>query len=525
MKPTTPFRQIINFVYPNQINMQFNKTLFLIILIASGSVFQAHSITEESTSIRSVQLFPEHAIVEQSASVNMSSGQSRWVLSNLPPDLDAESITPYIEGADAYIVDHEFYTPDSEQVNNRYDVRRMREEIEEAKKEKKFLQRRLAHIEAEEEMVYANKRIQAGEGIFIEDLEDLATFYRIHLEDILNKQNEFEEKIREQQEIIEDKQVELDEIIQDWKENTGKLDIVVQSESRSPARLGLTYKREDAGWDALYHIHQNIRSDDIRIEKRAFAYQNTGYDWDNVRMTFFTEDEKKEDIEPERWQLSLKDRNNDPITLLPSVFPAFQQSEIQQYSVGRQTLNSGNKRRIFELTQQNAEGEYFYEANVKKNTVPELIFVPDNPAAMPAMEGNMILLDNKEKVREVVAKSPQSFYRVNFGKESRIQILQNWEHIHSRSPFLRRSVEHQYRFNNIVNNDLGDDVQVRLVDDIPYAEDDDISVSVDFEEDTGNPAQTRQNISWILSVPANEEINLPYLLKISHPSDKSIEGF
>lgn len=460
--------------------------------------------SEHITTLRSVDLYPDHALVKESVSLTLNEGTNKKTLTHLPPDLQEEQIKATIEASNAVVVDFNFFQADKENWEDRYDVRQLKMELNDLQKEKSRLEKRMGHLNEEEEMVYANKQIQAGEGIFIEDLEDLATFYRVHLQDIAEEQERLQEDINETREAIADIESDLEESFNDWKKNSGRLEIFVDSPSRTPARIALAYLQKQAGWKPIYHFYDEFPENSLTIEKRAKGYQNTGYPWNDVEISLHEPLSKANDINPGQ---ILNE------TLPTSEFPIDD----------KKSLFSGESL-MFNLTERTVPGHYKIVAYPKMPDKSSFQFRAEVSSDLPSSGLNHLTLIRPEYTLRNHDQRELSKGVVDFGPERGVNIDQSRQHIETDSPFLSSDLRHEYRFTTTLKNTRDRDYPIKIRDRLPEFEDEDFELSVEFEGEKGNPSQTGEQLHWDLNLPANSEIEVHYILTIRHPEETDYEG-
>ena len=141
----------------------------------------------------------------------------------------------------------------------------------------------------ERQMILANRTI-GGEsnGVDIENLKKVSEFYRTKLGEIelykLNAAN----KIRKFTKEITLITYQLRELNAGMSQTTSEIIIVISSKKDMAAKFDISYYISDAGWSPYYDVRVKNISEKIVFNYKAHVFQNTGYDWKNVKLLLST---------------------------------------------------------------------------------------------------------------------------------------------------------------------------------------------------------------------------------------------
>jgi hypothetical protein len=143
----------------------------------------------------------------------------------------------------------------------------------------------LAIFVEEEGMLKANKVIGGQNGLNVNELKSAVDYYRQRLIDIQEHKQQINMKLTEYQQNISkiDNQIEKTKVTRPKPEG----EIVIKIESKSDARIQLKvdYLVSEASWFPTYDIRaKDIRSP-IAITYKASIGQQSGEDWENVKLT------------------------------------------------------------------------------------------------------------------------------------------------------------------------------------------------------------------------------------------------
>lgn len=125
-------------------------------------------------------------------------------------------------------------------------------------------------------------------GLSVAELIKLTDYYK-------NKQNEVKKNIaaiEEQQEVLEDKkdqlQHQLAELSADKHSATGTIILQVMAKVAATTDFRISYVSPEAGWSAFYDLRSDNTSDPLKLAYKANVVQNTGLNWNKVKLTLST---------------------------------------------------------------------------------------------------------------------------------------------------------------------------------------------------------------------------------------------
>ncbi|MBN4062013.1 DUF4139 domain-containing protein [Bacteroidales bacterium AH-315-I05] len=143
--------------------------------------------------------------------------------------------------------------------------------------------------EEEKSLLVANKIIKVNEKtIFVEELEDVADFYRNRMSEIALKIleiNKIEKKLNERRIKL---QSQLNVANSSRSKSTGEIVIEVSSEKKVNTKFWLSYVVRNAGWTPTYDIRAESIEKPISLDYKAKVWQNTGIDWEKVELSLST---------------------------------------------------------------------------------------------------------------------------------------------------------------------------------------------------------------------------------------------
>jgi uncharacterized protein (TIGR02231 family) len=259
----------------------------LALLIACVANAQSDIKTIE-TKITDVTVFMSGAQVSETGSVSVREGENQVRIAGLPAHLDANSIR--IEGNDAYTilgVRHQINYLSTIQQTPRQ--RALQDSLDEALFKQKEMIALKEVLVGEKQMLEYNRNIKGESStLIVDDLKEMADFFRARLTENAYKYLEIGEKERMNNQEIARLQNALNSMNSRANTNPSEVIVALNAAKSSNTTLRLSYFVSNAGWVPVYDLRAEDVNSPIAFSYRAKVYQSTGNDWKNVNLTIST---------------------------------------------------------------------------------------------------------------------------------------------------------------------------------------------------------------------------------------------
>jgi uncharacterized protein (TIGR02231 family) len=143
-------------------------------------------------------------------------------------------------------------------------------------------------LENEKKMVLANQKVGTEKGTVVEEVEDMADFFRTRLTDVGKKLLALEKLLKEQKLKVDRLEGQVKEQNAKRDRPVGEIEVTLSAKARTAVDLELSYVVDNAGWVPFYDIRVQDTKKPSTLAYKANVYQNTGFDWQNVRLTLST---------------------------------------------------------------------------------------------------------------------------------------------------------------------------------------------------------------------------------------------
>ena len=241
-----------------------------------------------SPKIKSVTVFLSSAEINTTSSTNINAGATDIIIYGLPSSLNANSIN--VSGIGDFTILN---------VSSRFNylregirkpsIKKLDDSLLTTKERIETEINRKTALEQEESMILANKSIGGDNvGVSITVLKQTADFFRERILTIRNLISKTNKKINEL------KQIEIKITGQISQENinqnltTTEVQISVAAKVNCNAIINLSFVANGAGWTPKYDLRAASIKSPMELLYKADVYQQTGMDWEKVKITLST---------------------------------------------------------------------------------------------------------------------------------------------------------------------------------------------------------------------------------------------
>lgn len=277
-------------------------------------LFAAYSYASE-TKIKSkidyVTVFQNGAQINRSSNVFLKSGRTELVFSQLEMTINPQTIQASGKGDFTILgVVHRYNYLEKIELDKR--IREMQDSIQLLSKKIEYLRKDINVFNEESALIKANKNIGGQQtGVKVSELEAAANFYRKRLQEIFTLTLDINYKIQDYNEIKTRIQNQLNTISKTRTESVSEIVVEVLADKAGNTSVELSYIVNNARWVPEYDIRATDIDKPIELHSRALIYQNTGVDWENVKLIISTGNPNQNGIIPTlyTWYLNYRTAN------------------------------------------------------------------------------------------------------------------------------------------------------------------------------------------------------------------------
>ncbi|MBN7814443.1 mucoidy inhibitor MuiA family protein [Algoriphagus pacificus] len=262
--------------------------------------------TKFTSKIEEVTVFLKGAQIFETSAGQIPAGESFIVIKGLSPYVDEKSIQ--VKGKGNFVI---------QAVNKRIDYlsgQKVNEEIKSLEDQIKKIDQnqeettiRLDVLAQQENLLSANKSIGGSQnGLNMTQLKQAMDFYESELTKIKSELKKLQTKLNEGN-LEKNKLINQIRILQEsGNKSTSEIRIRVKADVAGPASFELNYLVANAGWYPKYDVRVSDINSPLQLNYKAEVNQNTGVDWNNVKLRFSNGNPNESGQVPtlDKWELN-----------------------------------------------------------------------------------------------------------------------------------------------------------------------------------------------------------------------------
>ncbi|TNE55250.1 MAG: mucoidy inhibitor MuiA family protein [Bacteroidetes bacterium] len=291
------------------------KLLSIILLFVVGQSWAGEEIQLKSK-IDRVTVYMQGAQVYRKASFQVKPGVSQLIIEGISPLIDPKSLQ--VQGSGRVVIidskyDRYYPKPENNQSGQlplkiRKSIALLQDSLEELDFELKQLHDEITIIKETANILKSNGAIQ-GKGKVNDSiplLKDAVSYYAEKMNELTRKGNLLRRKKSKKEKLREGMRQRLTDLqnyqqSQFPKKDKGpihRLLITVSSKEYVTGKMEVSYLVSKAGWTPLYDLKSSAQDGKVHLTYKAQVYQNTGIDWDDVRLAVSTNNPYRNKTKP-----------------------------------------------------------------------------------------------------------------------------------------------------------------------------------------------------------------------------------
>lgn len=281
------------------------KMFFILIFLFSGiSILWSAEVTVKSK-ISNVTVFPGSAQVTRTASFNCAAGTTEIIFENVSPYLNTSSIQAKGKGSFTILdVKFRYKQPEvSLPVTNELppkivrDIALLEDSLVYLEFDLSEITNQIESYNLEKSILLNNQLVKGNGGDTITELKATMEYFRLRINDI----NTQIQKLRKQEFQLMKQQNRMNARLNDLKaynqqENPieppkspiPQIIVIITADVALTGNLEISYMVNNAGWTPTYDLKTSGIEQPIQLVYKADVWQNTGEDWDNVKLRLST---------------------------------------------------------------------------------------------------------------------------------------------------------------------------------------------------------------------------------------------
>lgn len=561
------------------------KKITLLFLFGSFTVqtFAGDKEIVKST-LSDVTIYAQGAQLHHKANFNYKVGVTEIIVEGISPYIDAKSIQVKATGA-VVILDSKYtlYYPQVVQATEDGIPLKIKRDISLLKDSLRTIGYEIQEIEDELSVLNATKSIIISNGVMrsqgkVNDslnlLKSAVDYYTLKLTElnkkilILNKRKQEKQEKKSQMDLRMYNLENFQNQSRPAQPNNSpipRIVVTIQSKEVGAGKLSLSYVASNAGWTPLYDLRSDATTGKLSLTYKAQVYQNTGLDWNDVKISISTNNPKANKTKPELnpWYIDYnsyraeqkdKKRNLDYLTQ-PSAVPNAVFNSGFSFS---QTLTNSNED-IQGLTSDQfttvvhqliaAEFKIDLPYTIKSNNDQHMVLIKQAELntsfkyfAVPKMDAGVFLVAQMTKLDElqlVPAKANIFFdgtyigetyidptqmddtLNLSLGKDPNIVVKRTLVKKDCKDKIISDRIERIFAYSIEAKNNKSSTIELIIQDQLPLTTNGDITIEA-MELSKGELDTRTGTIEWKMTLKPKDSKLLDYKFKVKHNKDKQI---
>ena len=536
------------------------KTFFILILafVALAAFAQNKDPQTTAPTLTHATVFLNRAELTATTKATVPAGEQRLIIENIPLSIDRNSIQVKGSG-DAIITGVRFvqnYLQNAPRPKNILQLddslRTVDDDIAAAELSKSVL-------EEEKLLILANKQVSGtATGVKVTDLKEMANFYRERLTDIGAKLIKVNERLK----ALKEQQSNLKNQLSNWQNSrrlpTGGIEVSLKAATRTALNLEVSYVVSGAGWRPVYDLRVPETNAPVALAYKAEVFQNTGQNWDNVKLTLSTSNPALGGMMPtlgvqyvdfpqpvvmrnERMRLSKEEMAagfGTPVPMASSDAYALEAkvettADYTQIAVNDLSVSfdialsydvpTGGQPQLVDIARHEVPANYRHFAIPKLDTDAFLV------AQLVGWE-KYNLLNGKANVyfqgtyvgeTQLITQNTNDTLNVSLGRDKKVIVKRERLNEYSSKRFIGSNIRETVTYRITVRNTKPDAIKLTLEDQVPLSQNSDIEVSV--EETTGAKYNSETGkLTWDVTLKSNESRTFDIRFEVKYPKGRAV---
>ncbi|WP_461054435.1 DUF4139 domain-containing protein [Spirosoma arcticum] len=261
---------------------------FQVTTIAQVSRDQADDEQRVQATLRQATVFLTRAQLSARATATVDAGTTRLIIDNAPAQTDPQSIQVSGRG-DAVIQGVQFRTNFLTKATKPVSLQRLEDSLKINREALEAMAVQEEVLLEEKKLILANKQVGGKDaGATVKQIADMAAFYRDRLTKIGQEMLVLTRRMVEQKKRVDRLDAQVREQNAKREQPVGEIEVTLTARSRTTIEMDLSYVVRNAGWTPIYDVRVRDTKGAASLAYKAQVYQNTGFDWQNIRLTLST---------------------------------------------------------------------------------------------------------------------------------------------------------------------------------------------------------------------------------------------
>lgn len=552
------------------------------IMFAFNSAFATEKEIIKST-ITEVTVYAQGAQVYRKANYTIKPGVTEVIIEGICPTIDPNSLQVKATG-NVILLDSKYslFYPKPEPVNLEGIPLKIRKDIDLLEDSIRSLSFDIQDIQDEIDVLIAAKNILANNGAIrgqgkvndsINLLKQAVDYYSVKMNEINKKLQILNRRKYEKN----DKKKKMDERLVKLKNYQNNADlnpkeqgpshritITLSAKEAATGKFSISYLVSEAGWTPLYDLRSDVSTGKINLNYKAQVYQNTGIDWDDVRLNISTNNPYQNKTKPSLhpWYVdynvysqnfnNYKNTNNVPAYgAAPSVMSKRDDYSLDSEKASAEEINAITSNQFTQVIQHMISAEFRIDLpyTIKSNNEQYMVLVKNADLdanfkyyTVPKLDNSVYLIAQLSKLDElqlVPAKaniffdgsyigetyidpsSMEDTLTLSLGRDPNIIVKRTLLKKDCKERVINNQIEKTFAYSIEIKNFKSTTIDLIVQDQIPITQNTDIVIEP-MELDKATLDKQRGILEWTFNLKTKESRKINFSYKVQYNKDANL---
>ncbi len=511
-----------------------------------------------SPTLTHATVFLNRAELTATAKASIPSGEQRLIIDNIPLNIDRNSIQVKGSG-DAVITGVRFVQNYLQNAPRPKNILQLDDSLRSVQDDIAAAQLAQTVLEEEKLLILANKQVSGtATGVKVADLKEMANFYRERLTDIGAKLIKVKERLKD----LQQRQNNLNNQLSNWQNSrnrpTGGIEVSLKATTRTALNLEISYVVNGAGWQPVYDLRVKETNAPVALAYKAEVFQNTGQNWDNVKLKLSTSNPALGGMMPTlgvqyvdfpqpvvmrskgrvSYSSEVVKHEAVPAETAPMGFDAamanvqttadYTQIAVNDLSVSFDIalpydIPSGGQPQLVDIARHEVPANYRHFAIPKLDTDAFLVAQLVDWEKYNLLNGkaNVYFQGTYVGETQLITQNTNDTLNVSLGRDKKVVVKRERLNEFSSKRFIGSNIRETVTYRITLRNTKPDAVKLTLEDQVPLSQNSDIELSV--EETTGAKYNSETGkLTWEVNLKPNENRTFDIRFEVKYPKGRAV---
>jgi uncharacterized protein (TIGR02231 family) len=558
-----------------------NKIMTLVCSLVLGTFLLANEKELVKSTLNEATVYSQGAQLHHKASYSIKAGITEISIEGISSYIDPKSLQVKATG-NVVIIDSKytlFYPQPEVKVNEGIPAKIVKEmaqltdSLELLGFDLKEIQDEIAIYKAAQNIISMNGAVRGSGKVndSINLLKQTVEYYTNKMNEINKKLLALEKKKKDKEKVQQRLQVRYDNL-QNYQNQTydakkyapiPRVVITLSASEAAAGKISFSYLVSQAGWVPLYDIRSDSQTGKISLTYKAQVFQNSGIDWDNIKLNISTNNPYANKTKPElnpwyidyyayRQRKELEEINIRGARAIPQA--AFNQGYFLDDAKNKNLEDKAalGADQFTTVVHQLIAAEFKIDLpySIKSNNEKNLVLIKNSDLnttfkyySVPKVDPGVYLVAQMTKLDELqlVPASANIFFdgsyigetyldptsmddtlNLSLGKDPNIVVKRTLLKQKSKDKVVQDKRERTFSYQIEVQNNKSSTIQLIIQDQVPMTTNNDITIEL-LEKDFARELPGNGILEWEYKLKPGENKKLEFSYKVKHPKDQQVD--